>query len=338
MEVHHLRLAVQLSGTLHPKNKRHTARAMTPTGEIGHSPDVRVAVTKIQAQTSRSVLPVNGGAEPLTPVLASQHNKAAKQRDDATICTVTSAPPPSIIAVTFASHCLEEEQQKDPTTRELCEYLGSGKLPGDDVRARSIILQASQFTLIDGVVYRINPKTNHKCAVVPVQLQQKILRETHAGKYSGHFSGRRLYTTLMTKWWWEGMYSDAERYVRSCPECIIATGTGRKCRPPLHPIPVWRPFQILGIDVMDLPVTKLGNRHVVVIQDLFTKWPLVFPVPDQKASRIARLIAEEVVPFFGVPESLLSDRGANLLSHLVLDLCGMLGIEKLNTPSVRWSC
>ena len=61
---------------------------------IGHSPDVRVAVTKIQAQISRSVLPVNGGAEPLTPVLVSQHNKAAKQRDDATICTVTSAPPP----------------------------------------------------------------------------------------------------------------------------------------------------------------------------------------------------------------------------------------------------
>ena len=79
---------------------------------IGHSPDVRVAVTKIQAQTSRSVLPVNGGAEPLTPVLVSQPNKAAKQRDDATICTVTSAPPPSIRAVTFASHCLEEEQQQ----------------------------------------------------------------------------------------------------------------------------------------------------------------------------------------------------------------------------------
>ena len=123
----------------------------------------------------------------------SQPNKAAKQHDDATICTVTSAPPPSIRVVTFASHCLEEEQQKDPTTGELCEYLGSGKLPGDDARARRIILQASQFTLIDGVVYRINPKTHHKCAVVPLQLQQKILRETHAGKYSGHFSGRRLY-------------------------------------------------------------------------------------------------------------------------------------------------
>ena len=40
---------------------------------------------------------------------------------------------------------------------------------------------------------------------------------------------------------------------------------------------------------MDLPVTETANRHVVVIQDLFTKWPMVFPVPDQKATRIAKL-------------------------------------------------
>jgi hypothetical protein len=75
---------------------------------------------------------------------------------------------------------------------------------------------------------------------------------------------------------------------------------------------------VLEIDVMDLPVTEKGNRHVVVFQDLFTKWPMVFPVPDQKALRIAKLIAEEVFPLFGVPGGLLSDRGTNLLSHLVL--------------------
>ncbi len=32
----------------------------------------------------------------------------------------------------------------------------------------------------------------------------------------------------------------------------------------LHPIPVHRPFQIVGVDVMDLPVTTNGNKHVVV--------------------------------------------------------------------------
>ena len=60
---------------------------------------------------------------------------------------------------------------------------------------------------------------------------------------------------------------------------------------------------------MDLPITENGNKHVIVVQDLFTKWPFVFAVPDQKAPRITRIVAEQVVPLFGVPEALLSDRG-----------------------------
>ena len=60
---------------------------------------------------------------------------------------------------------------------------------------------------------------------------------------------------------------------------------------------------------------------MVVSQYLFTKWPMVFATPDQKTERIARLLYEEVVPCFGVPEAILSDRGANLLSFLMKDIC-----------------
>ena len=54
---------------------------------------------------------------------------------------------------------------------------------------------------------------------------------------------------------------------------------------------------------------------------------MVYSVPDQKTERLARLLCEEIVPMFGVPEALLSDRGANLLSHLMRDVCSLLGIE-----------
>ena len=64
----------------------------------------------------------------------------------------------------------------------------------------------------------------------------------------------------------------------------------------------------------------------------------MFPAPDQKAERLARLLCEEVVPLFGVPESLLSDRGANLLSSLMLDVCQMLGTTKLNTTAYHPEC
>ena len=36
----------------------------------------------------------------------------------------------------------------------------------------------------------------------------------------------------------------------------------------LHLIPVQRPFQIVGVDVMDLSCTEQGNRHMVVFQDM----------------------------------------------------------------------
>ena len=127
------------------------------------------------------------------------------------------------------------------------------------------------------------------------------------------------------------MYHDTQQLVKNCPECAIVSGNGCQIPLLLQPIPVQRPFQIVGMDIMELPVTSRGNRYVLAFQDYLTKWPMVYAMPDQKSHRIARLLVDKIVPFYGVPESLLSDRGANLLSHLMTDLCRMLGTKKLNT-------
>ena len=42
-----------------------------------------------------------------------------------------------------------------------------------------------------------------------------------------------------------------------------------------------------------------GNKHVVVFQDYFSKWPMVFAVPDQKTNAIVELLTKEVIPFYG---------------------------------------
>ena len=65
---------------------------------------------------------------------------------------------------------------------------------------------------------------------------------------------------------------------------------------------------------------------------------VAFPTSNQKAERIARLLVEDIVPQFGVPEALLSDRGTNLLSILMQDVCKLLGIKKLNTTAHHPQC
>ena len=65
---------------------------------------------------------------------------------------------------------------------------------------------------------------------------------------------------------------------------------------------------------------------------------MVFPVVDQKATTFVKLLVEDVIPFMGVPGALLSDRGTNLLSNLMLDVCEKLEIQKLNTTFYHLQC
>ena len=102
-------------------------------------------------------------------------------------------------------------------------------------------------------------------------------------------------------------------------------------RPPLQPIPVLKPFHRVAVDVLQLPLTSNGNKYVVVVMDYFTKWVEAFAVADQQAQTIARLLVENIVCRHGVPQELLSDRGSNFLSDLILEICSILGVQKVNT-------
>ena len=211
-------------------------------------------------------------------------------------------------------------------------------MPTEAGRARHIMLLSPHYSLVTGVFLLVDTKNRRSPrvrAAVPHHLRINLMEEHHWRPMGSHFSGDRLFSTLALCWWWEGLHRDAVQFVQNCPECAIVRGGGRVTIPPLHPISLSRPFQIVEVD---LPMTQAGNKHVVVFQDYLTKWPLVFPVPDQRAQRLAQLLVEEIVPVFGVPECLLSDRGANLLSLLMMEVCELLGIKKLNTTSYHSQC
>ena len=127
------------------------------------------------------------------------------------------------------------------------------------------------------------------------------------------------------------MRADVYHFCRKCLVCASRKGPGRAVRPPLVPIPVGGPFHRIGVDVLQLPVTHKGNRYVVCFVDYLTKWVEAFPMADQKADTIARILVEQVICRHGVPEQLLSDRGTNFLSELIKGVCDILGIKKINT-------
>ena len=153
------------------------------------------------------------------------------------------------------------------------------------------------------------------------------MKETYCSLMGAHFSRNQLFNTLARHWWWEEMVAGAVHYVRNRPECTTISGGRRVLRPPLHPVLVNKSLQIVGADIMELPKTVQGNKYVLVFQDFITKWSMVNPIPDQKSQQIAEILVQEVVAFFGVPENLLCNWGANLLSNLMMDICKLLGFK-----------
>ena len=93
------------------------------------------------------------------------------------------------------------------------------------------------------------------------------------------------------------------------------------------------PFDRVSVDILEMPQTERGNRYVIVFIDYLTKWVEAYTKEDQTSETIVRLLVDNVVCRHGVPGELLSDRGANLLSSLIIDVYKLLGMRKLNTTA-----
>ena len=182
--------------------------------------------------------------------------------------------------VANCSDSFHEEQLRDPALCPIMNYLSEGVLSKDSQVAAKLIVQASLYTMANGILYYVGQKKNSvPKIVVPSEYKKKLMEEYHAGVMSDHFSGPRMYKTMSRQWWWDYMYQDIINYTHNFLQCAIATGVGRKQSPPKKSIPVDHPFQIVGVDRHY--GAAINNQICNFFQDLFTKWPMVYASPDQ---------------------------------------------------------
>ena len=213
----------------------------------------------------------------------------------------------------------------------MIDYLETGNLPQDKKQARELVLSKELFTMEDDVLYHVERDKSLRF-VLPSSDRQKLFDEAHSGKFAGHLREAKIHSELARHYWWPGMRVDITSWCRACLPCATRS-VGKSIRPPLTPIPVGGPCDRVGVDVLQLPKTSHGNRYAVVFVDYFTKWPEVYATRDQSAPTIAKLLVEEVISRHGVPRQLVSDRGASFLSRLMLEVCSVMGIKKINTSA-----
>ena len=77
----------------------------------------------------------------------------------------------------------------------------------------------------------------------------------------------------------------------------------------------------------------MGNKCILVMIDVFTKYLVAVALPDQLARRVVDTLLHRWILLFGVPRRILFDQGVNFESAVFPNLGMSLRIEKVRTSS-----
>lgn len=226
---------------------------------------------------------------------------------------------------------LSDQQRSYPELREIITFLTDSSLPDDDIHARELALTRLQFVMLDDVLYYL-AKDKSLCVIPLASSREKLFLDVHSGLYGAHLREEKIHSQLSKHYWWPRLTSDIVNWCRSCITCATRQ-PGQAVKPVLIPIPVSGPFDRVGVDIIGFLKSTSGNHYAIVFVDYLTKWPEVFPSPDQTTLTIAKLLVEQIIPRHGVPKELLSDHGPTFLSKVMCE-----GIPATRSPQIEYDC
>ena len=234
--------------------------------------------------------------------------------------------------------CLQtigEAQLADDELQPLIQYLKGENVSTPKSTRVSVQHIARHYTIEDGLLYHhdiLGESQPLRQLVIPTSLKKRILYAFHNSPLAAHLGRTKTYDRIRQRYFWNGMYSDVRKWIKTCLDCRKAKQTLQRHSGYLHPQLYDQPFDTVGIDLLGpFPLSSRGNLYVLTVIDGFTHWPEFIAIPDATAKTITRAFFEDIICRHGCPKRLLSDRGSQFLSNLIKEVCCLLDIKQVYT-------
>ena len=82
---------------------------------------------------------------------------------------------------------------------------------------------------------------------------------------------------------------------------------------------------------MTLPVKPQGNKYIIVMIDLFSRYIHAVALPNQNAQTVCTALLHSWVLRFGAPRKILTDQGTNFESEISL-IFACFGVSRRPEP------
>ena len=228
------------------------------------------------------------------------------------------------------------EKEKNGTTRQIWidEQTRDKSKQMEHVRSKigKEAEHGMKFDFDDGLIVMTRTGSEGPRLVVPETLKAYVLMMHHNVATAGHQGKNRTVKQLALGFYWPKMKEDAARWVRAC----LACRRRKTPRPKNAGIRTVKhasyPNETVAMDILGpFMLSTGGNIWVLTMIDHFTRWPVAIPI----AARTSEIIANAILKYWicekGVPATVVSDQGRELISKGIQQMCRKMGIMKVST-------
>ena len=207
----------------------------------------------------------------------------------------------------------------------------------NEIELEYMMKNSSEFVVVDDVLCRTvqNKETKERetFIYVPKKVRNLLVLDCHT---KNHRTAQIAYEELKERYWWPNMQTEINRIVTACPNCQkvkIVTGAHRAT---MQTFEFEQPFDYLAMDIVGpVPTSTAGNKYVLTIIDMATRWIELVPLRTIDAPTVARAFFMEWCCRYGRPKQMLTDQGSNFESKLFAAFCRILSISKKRTTAYR---
>ena len=144
-----------------------------------------------------------------------------------------------------------------------------------------------------------------------------FLHQTNA---LNHWSTEKM-IALMNKYWWWNINKAAKSTHLTCPICLNYNPRKPVSAAPGHFELPKGPLEIWEMDFIQLPPSR-GYKYISVIVCMFSHWTEAFPCRQATAS-VAKILLEKIIPTWGAPLELYSNRGTHFTGQVLWQICAI---------------
>ena len=245
---------------------------------------------------------------------------------------------PAAEVIANSDKSLEEQiraaQEADPDIKLAMQWLQSGA-ENAPAGLSAWYRKSKEYLLAkDGLLYSKDSKAQGNFGekmlriVIPYLMIGEVLHRIHGHELAGHPGETRAMARAERFFAWPTMRQDITEKVKSCKEC-------QECRPDnrsrkvvkILPQVAKHPMHRIQADLLELPIVSHGCDHILVIEDIFTKYACFYPMAGKQSTTVAKHLWQ-YIRRFGCPSAWQTDNGGEFKNRLIEALTSVYGTRK----------